>query len=119
MTHGRVRHPCKLPSELDLAEEFSFPTRPCDPHGNLPQTQTYREHSRDHHREDAMQVTDRQAITRKDRRQGTNVRKRQALVGVRLTSEEYATIKATAERQQRSPGSVLRDAFFRDHEIVA
>jgi hypothetical protein len=37
-------------------------------------------------------------------------------VGVRLTAEEYAEIKAAAEREQRSPGSVLREAFFREEE---
>lgn len=58
-----------------------------------------------------MPVTDQQ-ISRRKHRQGTNVRKRDALVGVRLTAEEYAAIKATADREQRSPGSVLREAFF-------
>ena len=28
-------------------------------------------------------------------------------------AEEYAAIKAAAEREQRSPGSVLCEAFFR------
>jgi hypothetical protein len=59
-----------------------------------------------------MLATEHQASRRK-RRQGTNVRRRDALVGVRLTAEEYAAVKATAEREQRSPGSVLREAFFR------
>ncbi len=60
-----------------------------------------------------MPATDQQTGRRKHR-QGTNVRRRDALVGVRLTAEEYAMIKAAADRQQRSPGSVLREAFFRD-----
>jgi hypothetical protein len=62
-----------------------------------------------------MQATDQQLAARKHR-QGTNVRRRKALVGVRLTAEEYATIKAKAEQQQSSPGSVLREAFFRNQE---
>jgi hypothetical protein len=59
-----------------------------------------------------MPATDQQARTRKHR-QGTNVRRRDSLVGVRLTAEEYAAVKAAAEQEQRSPGSVLREAFFR------
>jgi hypothetical protein len=62
-----------------------------------------------------MDATDQQPVARKHR-QGTNVRKREALVGVRLTAEEYAAIKTAANRQQRSPGSVLRAAFFRYEE---
>lgn len=58
-----------------------------------------------------MPATDTQARRRKPR-QGTDVRRRDALVGVRLTAEEYAAVKAAAERDQRSPGSVLREAFF-------
>ena len=46
------------------------------------------------------------------------VRRREALVGVRLTAEEYAAVKAAAEEQQRSPGSVLRAAFFDDKETA-
>ncbi len=64
-----------------------------------------------------MRATDQQPVARKHR-QGTNVRKRPALVGVRLTAEEYAMIKAAADRQQGSPGSVLRAAFFRDERVV-
>lgn len=60
-----------------------------------------------------MPATDQQTGRRKHR-QGTDVRRRDALVGVRLTADEYAKIKAAAEREQRSPGSVLREAFFRD-----
>jgi hypothetical protein len=62
-----------------------------------------------------MPATEQQASGRKHR-QGTNVRRRDALVGVRLTAEEYAVIKAAAERAQGSPGSVLREAFFRADE---
>jgi hypothetical protein len=64
-----------------------------------------------------MPATDQQASMRKHR-QGTNVRRREALVGVRLTAEEYAAVKAAAEEQQRSPGSVLRAAFFDDKETA-
>jgi hypothetical protein len=60
-----------------------------------------------------MQVAEHDAAERKHR-QGTNVRRRRALVGVRLTVEEYAEIMEVAENQRRSPGSVLRAAFFRD-----
>jgi len=55
-----------------------------------------------------------QQISRRKYRQGTNVRRRDALVGVRLTTEEYAVIKAAADQQERSPGSILREAFFRE-----
>ncbi|HEY2579190.1 MAG TPA: hypothetical protein VGI74_23020 [Streptosporangiaceae bacterium] len=64
-----------------------------------------------------MPATD-QKTSRRKHRQGTNVRRRDALVGVRLTAEEYAEIKAAADRQQRSPGCVLREAFFREAETT-
>src|SRR5713101_6052623 len=52
-----------------------------------------------------------QRVPRKHRR-GTNVRQRQAQVSVRLTPQEYAAVKAAADRDRRSPASVLREAFF-------
>jgi hypothetical protein len=58
-----------------------------------------------------MTATSQQPISRKPRR-GTNVRLRQAQVSVRLTADEYAAVKATADQRQRSPAAVLRDAFF-------
>lgn len=58
-----------------------------------------------------MPATSQQPVSRRPRK-GTNVRLRQAQVSVRLTADEYAAIKATADREQRSPAAVLRDAFF-------
>lgn len=46
-------------------------------------------------------------------RTGTEVRRRDALVGVRLTQCEMAKVKEVAASQGTSPGSVLREAFFR------
>lgn len=58
-----------------------------------------------------MPATDQQPASRKHR-PGTNVRQRQAQVSVRLTAQEYAAVKAAAERERQSPAAVLRRAFF-------
>jgi hypothetical protein len=63
-----------------------------------------------------MPTTDQQPISRKHR-QGTDVRRRDALVGVRLTTEEYEAIRAAADQQQRSPASLLREAFFGGEQV--
>jgi predicted DNA binding CopG/RHH family protein len=49
---------------------------------------------------------------RRGTRTGTEVRRRDALVGVRLTQREMAVIKEAAAREGTSPASVLREAFF-------
>jgi hypothetical protein len=46
-------------------------------------------------------------------RSGSGVRQRQAQVGVRLTGEEYAALKAAADHLGQSPATVLRLAFIR------
>ena len=43
----------------------------------------------------------------------TDSRKRQALVGVRLSPDELATLKAVAAREGRSLPSALRESFLR------
>jgi hypothetical protein len=62
-----------------------------------------------------MPATDQQPASRKHQT-GTNVRRRQAQISVRLTLQEYAAVKAAADQQQRSPAFVLREAFFGDTE---
>ena len=37
---------------------------------------------------------------------------------VRLTAQEYAAVKAAAERERQSPASVLRRAFFQEAEAT-
>jgi hypothetical protein len=64
-----------------------------------------------------MPAADQQPPPRKHQR-GTNVRQRQAQVSVRLTRQEYAAVKAAAERDDLSPASVLRQAFFGDAEAA-
>jgi hypothetical protein len=49
-------------------------------------------------------------------RSGSSVRQRQAQVGVRLTDEEYAALKAAADNCGLTPATVLRLAFMRDLE---
>ena len=65
-----------------------------------------------------MTATSQQPTSRRPRT-GTNVRLRQAQVSVRLTADEYAAVKARADQQQRSPASVLREAFFREDGPLA
>lgn len=45
-------------------------------------------------------------------RRGTDVRKRQHQVGVRLLPEELAKLREAAEREGTSPAEVLRRAFL-------
>jgi hypothetical protein len=49
-------------------------------------------------------------------RSGSAVRQRQAQVGVRLTDEEYAALKAVAHDRGLTPATLLRLAFFREIE---
>lgn len=55
--------------------------------------------------------TDQAREPRKHQR-GTNVRQRREQVSVRLTTEEYAAVRKVADRDGKSPASVLRHAFF-------
>ena len=58
-----------------------------------------------------MNSTDQPPTPRKHQR-GTNVRQRQSQVSVRLTAAEFAAVRKVADRDGRSPASVLRQAFF-------
>jgi hypothetical protein len=62
-----------------------------------------------------MPATDQQRTARKHRT-GTNVRHRQQQISVRLTAQEYAEIKAAADREGRTPAGMLRHAFFCEGE---
>lgn len=46
------------------------------------------------------------------KRQGTDVRQRQAQVGVRLLPEEMAELRRLAEENSVSPAEILRRAVF-------
>jgi hypothetical protein len=46
-------------------------------------------------------------------RTGTDVRQRQAQVAVRLSPNEFATLKAVAERNGQTLASALREGFLR------
>jgi hypothetical protein len=62
-----------------------------------------------------MPATDQQRTARKYRT-GTNVRHRQQQISVRLTAQEYAAVKAAADREGRTPAAMLRHAFFCETE---
>ncbi len=64
-----------------------------------------------------MPATEQSPAAAKHQR-GTNVRQRQAQVGVRLTAQEYAAVKAAADRDGSSTASVLRNAFFGNVETA-
>lgn len=51
--------------------------------------------------------------TRRKPRRGTNVRHRQAQVGVRLSADELAALQAMADREGLTLPAALRLAFMR------
>lgn len=59
-----------------------------------------------------MTATSERSAHRKPRR-GTNVRHRQAQVGVRLSADELAELRAMADREGLTLPAALRAAFLR------